>query len=804
MKSFNKKKLIKNFHKGNKLLRLLNIQSVPKQNEVPYISTYYIKPIVKPNEEVIIDYYITDYHHKEYINEDFSETFKVTVRIEGKEDIVINNLKAGDHSVSLGTFPNLDGQEQKFSILCTDKHGRNSHELFNFFLVRNEVPVNEYIMTEEDLATYNISNSNDTTMINNTREGLQKLLDDKKALGYNKLKLLEGTYRIDHLCPIYIPTNFTLDMNNATLKLHEFAGDSAIMMELNNTFDSHVVNGIIEGDYYNHDYTNSPNNSEWVHGISLSSSSKYSSFENLTIKDITGYGACSGASKPANTDLSLTYLYPTWLSNSFQLGDIDRNTGLDIESNDRTTCPYVNISGYRNIGYFMIGKYLGYQGNPCGTWNLICHFYDDNKNLIKSTDAYLYRRVGVPSNATYVRVTILNEDYPTDLGIQLFRTPTHCSFKNIKFDNCRCVGLAQSAMNDMLVESCEFTNCGQVSARCAYDAEDGWDMMQDATFRKLNFHDNPNNEFLTCAGHNFVIEDMIDGKIYFWPRTNSYVVRNNNNLKSASLGRDTRNYNGYVRVYNNIANGSISITGGTSQWPLIVKDCTINGRTQNDLGAGLWIRCDIGGHATSSYKYDTALGGGNYLDCYIHDKWGENQGGVYKNCRFYNIYGNLHYTFELNSCDIDKFHGFTGDTYTIFTLKDSVLNNFKIEYGYWKDGSTVLIENCNITNDDFLLKLPHYSMKQPISIVNNTISSTGSLGLVYFYDDRGETSPQNILKLESNNISLPNSQYIINGLTNTTVNNINIVALYNTYNPTSLLLCNPLALECDNISIVQQ
>ena len=36
-------------------------------NEVPYISTYYIKPIVKPNEEVFIDYYITDYWHKEYI-----------------------------------------------------------------------------------------------------------------------------------------------------------------------------------------------------------------------------------------------------------------------------------------------------------------------------------------------------------------------------------------------------------------------------------------------------------------------------------------------------------------------------------------------------------------------------------------------------------------------------------------------------------------------------------------------------------------------------------------------------------------
>lgn len=35
---------------------------ISKQNEVPYISTYYIKPVVEPGEEVLIDYYITDYY----------------------------------------------------------------------------------------------------------------------------------------------------------------------------------------------------------------------------------------------------------------------------------------------------------------------------------------------------------------------------------------------------------------------------------------------------------------------------------------------------------------------------------------------------------------------------------------------------------------------------------------------------------------------------------------------------------------------------------------------------------------------
>lgn len=565
-------------------------------NEVPYISTYYIKPIVAPNEEVIIDYYITDFYHKEYVNEDYSETFTVTVRIDGKDDIVIKDLKAGDHSASLGTFPKLDGQEQKFSILCTDACGRNSHELFNFFLVRNEVTVNEYIVTEKDLIAYGISNKNDVKMISSTREGLQKLLDDKQAAGYNRLKLLSGTYRIDHLATIYIPTKFTLDMNGATVKLHEFAGDSAIMMDLNNTFDSHVINGTIEGDYYHHDYTNSPNNSEWVIGVSIGSESKYSSYENLNIKDITGYGAGNGIAKSRYNDLGYTYLPPKSIGDNFKLCDIDRNTGLTIESNNRTSCDFIDISGYSDIGYLSVSLYLGYQGNPCNTWNIICHFYDENKKFIKSTDAYQYRRVGVPSNTKFMRVTILNESYPTNLSIQLFRIPTHCSFKSIMFDNCRCVGLAQSAMKDMLVYSCEFTKCGQSSAKCAYDAEDGWDMMQDVTFKALDFHDNPNNEFLTCAGHNFIVDNMINGDVYIWERTKDFIIRNSN-CKSLKLGYNENIVrHGIYRIYNNTV---------------------VSGNINKNIGKNITVSTSLGGivnNSTLSGLYTDSI----YTDCVIN------------------------------------------------------------------------------------------------------------------------------------------------------------------------------------------
>ena len=134
------------------------------------------------------------------------------------------------------------------------------------------------------------------TEATNTRIGLQKLLDDKKAEGYNRILLLPGIYRIDHQQTIYVPDRFTLNMNGATLKENQFTGNKSLMLSLDSTFDSHVLNGNIEGDYFSHDYENSTNNSEWLMGVSISGNCKYSSFENINIKNITAYGGGNGIS----------------------------------------------------------------------------------------------------------------------------------------------------------------------------------------------------------------------------------------------------------------------------------------------------------------------------------------------------------------------------------------------------------------------------------------------------------------------------------------------------------------------------
>lgn len=771
-------------------------------NCVPYISTYYIKPIVEINEDVKINFYITDFYHKEYLNDNFDEKFSVLIKVSGKENIVINDLTAGDHEINIGSFSEVG--EKKFSLLCIDSYGRNSHELFNFFLVKEQDIINEYIMTNEDLIKYNIKNTDNyeekqyikvdsltnsvigtkieqianstivpsnkyicfigttetdsngnaimqttpakfwlNTIVKyaddynkdevlqqsiNTRIGLQKLLDDKKQEGYNKVKLLPGIYRIDHKQSIYIPDKFTLDMNNSTLKLNQFVGSSCLMLQINFVFDSHVLNGTIEGDYFSHDYANSPNNSEWALGIGINGASKYCSFENMIVKDITGYGSVNGISTSRDKSMGYTYLYPISIGDKFKLGDINRLTGEFVNSSQRTTSDFINIGDHANVGYLSISKYLGYQGNGCKTWNIICHFYNANKEFIKSIDGYQYRRIEVPVNAQFIKVTILSTVKPTTLSIQYFAVPTHCSFKNIIHNNCRCVGMAPSAMNDMLVENCEWTLCGQSGANCAFDAEDGWDQMQDCTFKSLKFYKNNRNDFLTCAGHNFIIDGQISGSIYIWERTRSLVVKNckNVNISLQSGGISSIIKHGIYRVYNNhflsgnvennlAKNNTCSSSIGGKHKFLTANGIMNNSNYENSifkinnnflgyLSSIKMINCQfIPQDSFINNRYSLSFNGGHGNNCYFKDctfngksLLADNNGfysGKFIDCIFENtsiitgVNANIDDLISFNNCTINYDNTNSFIKYGPFAYSKGTYNN--IEFN-----------NCKITNID--------------------------------------------------------------------------------------------------------
>ena len=577
-------------------------------NQVPYISTYYIKPVLKTNEDNIVNFYITDAEDKSYTEDDDSYRYKVIITRQNKKDIILYNLKAGDYSVNLGNYE--EEGEYEFSIVCRDQYGRFSHELFNFIKVENEKIYNTYQVTEQDLIDYGIKYNNDREIrllldcsdifvdytdsneriakmkertaqavadydlpdghyvvaipdrdgdgvyqgkhkdgmyyqavryadgydkevveleCNETRLGIQKLLNDKLEQGYNKVIMYKALYMINANegadkkdQGIRVPKGMDLDLNGSTIKLNPHAGCSTIMMYIADSEDTHLHNGIIEGDYFAHDYVNSTNNSEWVCGVGLEGKSKYSSVYDLEIKNITGYGLTNGLTQRGDYGYTEGGVKNC---SQFTVGiDIDQITGKEIENQYRSTCDYQNVIDCK---YMSCSRYLGYQGNSVGTWNMILHFYDKDKKYIKSINTYKYRAVRVPDGAVFARTTILNYVSCDHLSYQFFNVPTHCEFRNIKIDNARCVGCAPAQMKDMLFENIEISNSGQTSANCALDAEDGWDGMQDATFRNVIFHDNPLNNWLVCAGHNFIIEDSPRiNTIYAWGKCRGLVIKN--------------------------------------------------------------------------------------------------------------------------------------------------------------------------------------------------------------------------------------------------------------------------------------
>ncbi|MGL4949510.1 MAG: hypothetical protein ACRC5M_03925, partial [Anaeroplasmataceae bacterium] len=336
--------------------------------------------------------------------------------------------------------------------------------------------------------------------------------------------------------------------------------------------------------------------------------------------------------------------------------------------------------------------------------------------------------------------------------------------------------------------------------------------MQDITFRKLNFHHNSLNDFLTFAGHNFVIENMLAGKVHFWERSNSYVVRNCNNLSNSYLGNNSRVRTGYRRFFNNTITGSINCDNKTD-WIMIVKDCHIYKRADGNYYS-TYLRCNIGPEVISpTTDYSYGLSSAIYNNCHLKNLNSEHHyAGKFYNCKLENIRGLLQGTnnnlvslfkdSQLSNIDVYAFdkEGF------IIQVDNCTLNNFTINKYYWDKQLNLTIKNSLITNEKYLLRLPNYAMKKPINLINNKFMSISTLGMINFYDDRtegsvGELVTQDTMTIENCSITLPNSPHVITGLTKNTVNNINIVAVNNIYSPYSLLLCNPDTRQCPNITI---
>ena len=556
--------------------------------------------------------------------------------------------------------------------------------------------------------------------------GLQKLINDKVVLGFRKIVLLPGTYRISSTKSLLVPSNTTLDLGTATLKQNSFTGAKSCVVRIAGAVDAHLVGGTIEGDYWTHNYAGSPNGSEWVSGFEIGGDSTYCTVDGVKVVDIAGCGGQNGMGTDARGG-------PHFFLESlpaFAPGGLDPKTGkVDASDKFRFTTDFKGLSkavagkGRRRL---QISKYLGRQGVGTRSWQMTVAWYDASQRFISAETAWQYREMWIPPNAAFLRVSVEAESAhaarAAGLKLTSFAYPVNCSVVRCTFDHCRCVGYAASAMKNMLFAGNTFTRSGECATKCAFDAEEGCDQMQDVYFLKNVFRDNPvNNSIHASAGHNFVMEKN-EGDIYLSGRAHSPCVRNSV-VGSGTYHCDTRLRSGYGRFDGNdytkgVHLGANDMKTRSDGWDYVLSGLSYDGGSfEIDVGAaGRVVNCTFRNMTVRianacDCMIENCTDGSSYLP-FPSGRWLRT---AVKDSKFSRFYGsNAWDGCRFSNTTFEKFSNanvvaggcvfagcrFGGVGSSSFDMSDCTFDRTSFGGGFWELPANFAFKNCSVTTSD--------------------------------------------------------------------------------------------------------
>ena len=667
---------------------------------IPYISTYDFKEKVNIKEDVIIPLYITDYYQREYLYEDTSETFTINYEIEGTMH-TINNINAGDYELNLGKCSSVG--EKEIWIQVIDKRGIKSQKLYKWVLIIDDTyeitEAQTYTITQEDLDKYGIKNTNsaDDTDMTNTRLGLTELFKKIKGNGYRKAILLNGTYRINYTVdrskPIFIPSGFTVDLNNSTIKLNPENEGSNLMINMKDCFDSHLINGTIEGDYAERlaDGTTVNNSGEGSNIIIISGNSKYTTIENCTISNATGH-ACSVNFGDCLARIPLDPNSVSFTNNIF----INSNTGEEYELNGVMTSTSIDISSMIAHGYIMYGVLLMQGGMSGDSFYCFYNFYDENNLFIEQVVSHQYRHIKIPERSKYLKLTLIGNDFtPTAAYHQLqnWKRPINCGYINDEFVDTRACALAPCQYQDLRLKNLNFTRCGYSITPVPFDFEDGWQNSIDTYINNCNIVEKAPSStagMIFCSGFNHVLENCSKlGRVVARAGVNGCVFRNNSNTYT-TFDYDNRNraFSGYGRVYNNSFKEGGCIFKTTEDNYRIIKNCTFYDSTSVYTNLK---NCtfDFSYPRNSNVDMTIFLMDDNLYNCTINNS--PDYTLRVNNTKFINS--------ELNNC---KF-----DVYKDILFENTIINNLDTRPG--DEVGSVTFNNCNNIVDLYMYHATHVS-----------------------------------------------------------------------------------------------
>ena len=541
-------------------------------------------------------------------------------------------MPLGDNEINLGK---LSEGEHYFSLQAVDKTSKvRSNKLYNEILVINpetyNIKDNEvYSVTKNDLTQYGITDidTTDDTKVTNNRIGLNNLFLDLKSKGYRKCILpANGYYRVkctSRSITIDIPSQFTVDMNGSTFKLNTITENNSgiLLVRFNNCYDSHLINGILEGDRFERkslglerSYNGEPINTLMYYG------GKYCSCENLKIKATTGHTLTSSG-------INRSY---GALSNFRNVFIID---GKETTNDNWITSELKDISVAKELGFIAVGRYLGYRGVIGKSLIIYFNYYDKDKNYIETTVGYQYRRTKIPNEAIYVRVSLMAElssvgtvnIFYNDLGINHI-------IKNIEFEETRTTAIAISVASNLLIDNCSFTNCGYSITPCSVDFEDVWQECQDIYFMNCRRIGNRvgTEDIIDNCGFNHIY--MNNNNICFTIRYSVLgVVSKNNELTNFKW---TRGYETGSKFSRNLSNKIVGLfMSSTDDSDLgivstVIKKWKLNSGIETSIKTFAIENSVLLGISGSKVRL---------INCDIHPKPYLGKDFVFENCNFYNM-----------------------------------------------------------------------------------------------------------------------------------------------------------------------
>ena len=583
-------------------------------DKAPYINTEYYNPVHYSDEDLIIQYYVTDRDQEDYFLDKYDKDFLVTIDYGGT--IFRRKVKAGNHKINLGKRSQLG--ETYFSVSCIDlsnNYEAAKHYKHLMIVDRNAHAISSsqtYTMTANDLTTYNIVSSTDGVKISDAQGaqnmvGINNMLKAVRDQGYRKIVFYNPngdnanryTYYLqpydtrEHA--IVIPNGLTVDLNKCKWKQLVHYGLASLLVKFEpDSNDSHITNGYIWGDYDEHivdktdpAYPGGDINyeGEYYNGIYLNGA--FNSLENLDVAYVTGYNICSGENLLAGTE-AITEWTHCYINNS----------GQEVTSNnDIWTSVYIGLTD--QMKQF---RYL--QGNPSGGYSGLCGkandeiviYYDKDRNFIKKEKIRQYGLSLIPSNAKFVRFTLTSDTIEaiTNVTAPGFRVAarnykdTTCWLtKNLKVHDCRTVAYATGTHNHLMIEDCTIENCGQMLDNgrvtpLAIDIEEGLQHSEAFYLKNLN----------CIAGEkgstNVTLVTTYDVHVYgncrceLSSRKTFGLNIHDCTLDNLFLGRMEHKRIGFMMIYNCTLNGiKTSCTDDTTHPETVIKNCKLTGYINN-------------------------------------------------------------------------------------------------------------------------------------------------------------------------------------------------------------------------------